>query len=158
MIQSSCICLPSQVGDPLKIELCAKSKFPTRPACKCCRNPSCQWVLSLPFALLYCLTYDSHLVRNVLHIFIQVLFPSLRRRENMHPNRNDFPLQGMIHGFFTMSEDIDPGKKAIQQSAAVLRTAFKKYLCVLALWRLCVKLFPGATALKTKPEAVSAPA
>ena len=32
---------------------------------------------------------------------------------------------GMIHGFFAMSAIIDQGKKAIQQSAAALRTAFK---------------------------------
>jgi acetyl esterase len=32
---------------------------------------------------------------------------------------------GMIHGFFTMSAIIDQGRKAIQQSAAALRIAFK---------------------------------
>ena len=32
---------------------------------------------------------------------------------------------GMIHGFFAMSAIIDQGRKAIQQSAAALRTAFK---------------------------------
>jgi hypothetical protein len=42
--------------------------------------PIRQWVLSLPFALRYRLAYDSGLVRNVLHIFIQAVFSSLRRR------------------------------------------------------------------------------
>ena len=32
---------------------------------------------------------------------------------------------GMIHGFFAMSAIIDPGRTAIRQSAAALRTAFK---------------------------------
>ena len=42
--------------------------------------PVRQWVLSLPFALRYRLAYDSGLVRDVLHIFIQAVFSSLRRR------------------------------------------------------------------------------
>ena len=42
--------------------------------------PIRQWVLSLPFALRYRLAYDSGLVRDVLHIFIQAVFSSLRRR------------------------------------------------------------------------------
>jgi ribosomal protein S27E len=42
--------------------------------------PIRQWVLSLPFALRYRLAYDSSLVRDVLHIFVQVVFASLRRR------------------------------------------------------------------------------
>ncbi|MBN2242943.1 MAG: hypothetical protein JW793_09665, partial [Acidobacteria bacterium] len=39
-----------------------------------------KWVLSLPFALRYRLAYDSGLVRDVLRIFIQSVFSSLRRR------------------------------------------------------------------------------
>ena len=39
-----------------------------------------QWVLSLPFALRYRLAYDARLVRDVLHIFVQAVFGSLRRR------------------------------------------------------------------------------
>ncbi len=42
--------------------------------------PIRQWVLSLPFALRYRLAYDSSLVRDVLHIFVQAVFGSLRRR------------------------------------------------------------------------------
>ena len=42
--------------------------------------PVRQWVLSLPFALRYRLAYDSALVRDVLNIFIRVIFSSLRRR------------------------------------------------------------------------------
>jgi hypothetical protein len=42
--------------------------------------PVRQWVLSLPFALRYRLAYDSQLVNEVLHIFVQVVFSSLRRR------------------------------------------------------------------------------
>ena len=42
--------------------------------------PIRQWVLSLPFALRYCLAYDSRLVRDVLRIFIRAVFSSLRRR------------------------------------------------------------------------------
>ena len=42
--------------------------------------PVRQWVLSLPFALRYRLAYDSGLVRDVLKIFIRVIFSSLRRR------------------------------------------------------------------------------
>jgi hypothetical protein len=42
--------------------------------------PIRQWVLSLPFELRYRLAYDSGLVRDVLHIFIQTVFSSLRRR------------------------------------------------------------------------------
>jgi hypothetical protein len=42
--------------------------------------PFRQWVLPLPFALRYRLAYDAHLVRDVLHIFVQTVFGSLRRR------------------------------------------------------------------------------
>ena len=42
--------------------------------------PIRQWVLSLPFELRYRLAYDSALMRDVLHIFIQTVFSSLRRR------------------------------------------------------------------------------
>jgi hypothetical protein len=42
--------------------------------------PIRQWVLSLPFAPRYRLAYDSQLVSEVLRIFIQVVFSSLRRR------------------------------------------------------------------------------
>lgn len=42
--------------------------------------PIRQWVLSLPYALRYRLAYDSGLVRDVLRIFIQTVFSSLRRR------------------------------------------------------------------------------
>ncbi len=42
--------------------------------------PVRQWVLSLPFALRYRLAYDSGLVRDILHIFIQTVFSSMRRR------------------------------------------------------------------------------
>jgi hypothetical protein len=42
--------------------------------------PVRQWVLSLPFALRYRLAYDSRLVRGILHIFIQTVFSSMRRR------------------------------------------------------------------------------
>ena len=42
--------------------------------------PIRQWVLSLPLALRYRLAYDSQLVSEVLRIFIQVVFSSLRRR------------------------------------------------------------------------------
>jgi hypothetical protein len=37
-------------------------------------------VLSLPYALRYRLAYDARLVRDVLRIFVQVVFGSLRRR------------------------------------------------------------------------------
>jgi hypothetical protein len=46
--------------------------------------PIRQWVLSLPFALRYRLAYDSGLVRDVLHVFIQAVFSSLRRRARQH--------------------------------------------------------------------------
>jgi len=46
--------------------------------------PVRQWVLSLPFQLRYRLAYDSGLVRDVLHIFIQEVFSSLRRRARQH--------------------------------------------------------------------------
>jgi len=46
--------------------------------------PIRQWVLSLPFALRYRLAYDSRLVRDVLYIFIRVVFSSLRRRARKH--------------------------------------------------------------------------
>jgi len=42
--------------------------------------PVRQWVLSLPFALRYRLAYDSKLLGDVLHIFIQAVFSSLLRR------------------------------------------------------------------------------
>lgn len=42
--------------------------------------PIRQGVLSLPFALRYRLAYDAHLVRDVLHIFVQAVFGSLRSR------------------------------------------------------------------------------
>ena len=42
--------------------------------------PVRQWVLSLPFALRYRSAYDSSIVSDVLRIFIQVVFSSLRRR------------------------------------------------------------------------------
>jgi hypothetical protein len=42
--------------------------------------PIRQWVLSLPFPLRYRLAYDSGLLRDVLHIFIQSVFSWLRRR------------------------------------------------------------------------------
>ena len=48
------------------------------------RVPVRQWVLSLPVALRYRLAYDSSLVTDVLQIFIQAVFPSLRRRAHRH--------------------------------------------------------------------------
>ena len=42
--------------------------------------PIRQWVLSLPVAMRYRLAYDAKLTREVLHIFMQSLFFSLRRR------------------------------------------------------------------------------
>ena len=42
--------------------------------------PIRQWVLSFPIALRYRLAYDSRLVRDVLRIFMQAVFASLRRR------------------------------------------------------------------------------
>jgi len=42
--------------------------------------PVRQWVLSLPYALRYRLAYDARLVRDVLRIFVQEVFGSLRRR------------------------------------------------------------------------------
>jgi hypothetical protein len=42
--------------------------------------PVRQWVLSLPYALRYRLAYDAQLVRDVLRIFVQEVFGSLRRR------------------------------------------------------------------------------
>jgi hypothetical protein len=42
--------------------------------------PIRQWVLSMPYALRYRLAYDSVLLREVLRIFIQTVFSSLRRR------------------------------------------------------------------------------
>lgn len=47
-----------------------------------------QWVLSLPIALRYRLAYDSLLVRDVLHIFIQAVFASLQRRARDFGIRN----------------------------------------------------------------------
>jgi hypothetical protein len=46
--------------------------------------PVRQWVLSLPFQLRCRLAYDSRLVRDVLHIFIQEVFSSLQRRARQH--------------------------------------------------------------------------
>jgi hypothetical protein len=46
-------------------------------------------VLSLPFALRYRLAYDSHLVRDILHIFIQVVFSSLRGRAREYAGIRD---------------------------------------------------------------------
>ena len=42
--------------------------------------PVRQWVLSLPFALRYCLPYDAKLVTGVLQIFANTVFGSLLRR------------------------------------------------------------------------------
>jgi hypothetical protein len=46
--------------------------------------PIRQWVLSLPFAWRYRLAYDSGLVRDVLRIFVQTVFSSLRRRARQY--------------------------------------------------------------------------
>jgi len=46
--------------------------------------PVRQWVLSLPFALRYRLAYDARLVSEVLRIFVQAVFGSLRRRACEH--------------------------------------------------------------------------
>ena len=43
-----------------------------------------QWVLSLPFALRYHLAYDARLVSEVIDIFVQAVFGSLRRRACEH--------------------------------------------------------------------------
>ena len=42
--------------------------------------PIRQWVLSLPYTLRYRMAYDSQLVGDVYHIFVQTVFSSLRRR------------------------------------------------------------------------------
>src|SRR5207244_396452 len=42
--------------------------------------PVRQWVLSLPFALRYRMTYDTRLTSDVLNVFIRTLFGELRRR------------------------------------------------------------------------------
>jgi Putative transposase/Transposase zinc-binding domain len=42
--------------------------------------PVRQWVLSLPFALRYQMTYDARLTSTVLNVFIRALFGELRRR------------------------------------------------------------------------------
>src|SRR5437867_1734592 len=42
--------------------------------------PVRQWVLSLPFALRYRMTYDARLISDVLNVFIRALFGELRRR------------------------------------------------------------------------------
>jgi hypothetical protein len=42
--------------------------------------PVRQWVLSLPFALRYRLAYDAPLLRDMLDVFVRVVFASLRRR------------------------------------------------------------------------------
>jgi Putative transposase len=44
------------------------------------KAPVRQWVLSLPFTLRYRLAYDARLARDVLSIFVRVVFSSLRRR------------------------------------------------------------------------------
>jgi len=41
--------------------------------------PVRQWVLSVPYALRYRLAYDQSLVRDVLQIFVQSIFASIRR-------------------------------------------------------------------------------
>jgi hypothetical protein len=46
--------------------------------------PIRQWVLSLPFKLRYRLAYDSKLVKDVLCIFVQTVFSSLRRRARQY--------------------------------------------------------------------------
>jgi hypothetical protein len=46
--------------------------------------PVRQWVLSLPFALRYRLPYDARLLSEVLRIFVQAVFGSLRRRACEH--------------------------------------------------------------------------
>ena len=42
--------------------------------------PVRQWVLSIPFGLRYRIAYDSHLMGDVLNVFIRVVFGQLRRR------------------------------------------------------------------------------
>jgi hypothetical protein len=42
--------------------------------------PVRQWVLSLPFALRYRMSYDARLISDVLNVFIRALFGELRRR------------------------------------------------------------------------------
>jgi hypothetical protein len=42
--------------------------------------PVRHWALSLPFALRYRLAYDARMVREVLRIFVQAVFGSLRRQ------------------------------------------------------------------------------
>jgi len=46
--------------------------------------PVRQWVLSLPFALRYHLAYDERLVSEVIDIFVQAVFGSLRRGAREH--------------------------------------------------------------------------
>jgi hypothetical protein len=40
-------------------------------------------VLSVPFALRYCLAYDTSLVRDILQIFIRAVFGSIGRRADV---------------------------------------------------------------------------
>jgi len=42
-----------------------------------------QWVLSVPYGLRYRLAYDSSLLRDVLQIFVRVVFASIRRRAGL---------------------------------------------------------------------------
>ena len=51
------------------------------------RVPVRQWVLSLPFTLRYRLGYDARLVGDVLNIFVQAVFGSLRRRAGFRPSQ-----------------------------------------------------------------------
>jgi len=48
--------------------------------------PIRQWVLSLPYTLRFRLAYDSNLVSAILHIFVQAVFASLRRRTKIGSN------------------------------------------------------------------------
>jgi len=45
--------------------------------------PIRQWVLSLPYTLRFRLAYDANLVSAVLHIFVNAVFASLRRRAKL---------------------------------------------------------------------------
>jgi uncharacterized protein (DUF983 family) len=54
--------------------------------------PVRQWVLSLPFALRYRMTYDARLTSDVLNVFIRTLFGEFRRRSrelwNLRPTQS----------------------------------------------------------------------
>jgi hypothetical protein len=50
--------------------------------------PARQWVLSLPWSLRYLLAFDAALCRDVLAVFIRVVFGWLRRRAMRHGVRN----------------------------------------------------------------------